>query len=81
MTQKLVVFKTKCGDIDGKEYIGIAPEEIIDDVRRDFSDVCESPKTIARGIDIIEIVSPKGKMKKDIRSDGNDILDIQIRKY
>jgi hypothetical protein len=77
MTQKLVVFKTKC---EGKEYIGIAPGEIIDDVRRDFSDVCESPKTIARDIDIVEIVSPKGKMKKQKRSDGNDILDIEIRK-
>lgn len=79
MTQKLVVFKTKCGK-DGKEYIGIAPGEIIDDVRRDFSDVCESPKTIATGIDIIEIVTPKGKMKKHTRSNGNDILDIEVSK-
>ena len=77
MTQKLIAFKTKC---EGKEYIGIAPEEIIDDVMRDFSDVCESPKTIASGIDIIEIVSPKGKMKKYTRSNGNDILDVEIRK-
>lgn len=78
MTQKLVAFKTKC-DTDGKEYIGIAPERIIDDVKRDFSDVCESPQIIARDIDIIEIVSPKGKMKKDTRSNTNDILDIQIK--
>ena len=78
MTQKLVAFRTKCS-ADGKEYIGIAPEGIIDDVKRDFYDACEPPQIIARNIDIIEIVSPKGKMKKDTRSNDNDILNVEIR--
>lgn len=78
MVQKLVAFKTKCS-VDGKEYIGIAPEGIIEDVKREFYDVCEPPQIIARNVDIIEIVSPKGKMKKETRSNNNDILDVEVR--
>jgi hypothetical protein len=78
MAQKLVAFKTKCS-VDGKEYIGIAPEGIIEDVKREFYDVCEPPQIIARDVDIVEIVSPKGKMKTETRSNDNDILNVHIK--
>lgn len=77
MAKKLVAFQAMCGT-EGK-YIGIAPEEIIEDVKRDFYDACPHIEIIARDVDKIEIVSPKGRMKKDTRSNGNDILNVEIR--
>lgn len=70
---KIVCFKTKCAD--GKNYVGCA----LRGLSWKRAQYCEPPEIVSRDIDLVEIASPKGKIKTQFRTNEQDILDIEIR--
>ena len=76
---KIGCFRASNCDPDGMTYVICTPDSIIEDERRKYYDTCTSvSKSLVDG-DMVEIVSPKGKLKSEKRSNDNEILDIEIK--
>lgn len=66
-------------DKNVEKYLMCSPPDMIDDVIHKASFHCDPPEKVIRGINVIEVTSPKGKIKKELKENDEDILNIEIK--